>query len=472
MLPFDPASNNDPFVLLRSKLLAKIMTAEKRLLVNAPPGGGKTSLANLLMAHLKSKGIRTLYRMANPGPGAVERMVKKPMKCLNELLGGKFEEVMHSAAVVILDDAQGLFPAQGIWDTLVNEQHRSQARIIFLASVTPESCDAQTPVINGRIGWGHLKLDNEEQDELCAKLIAHFSDLPWFPEIMAMVRRDAGSHVGLLRLVPHHLVNNVNVKDDDVELLRTHVQRFYFGEMFDTWQMLRFFFPFHSQLNDTQRAVLREIILRGGVAAPGPFDPNESLEVKAKRDLLRMVIVVQEGPTLEFATPLHQRYFFRAAFPALIDQEAFQRQVKNLPDWLSLVIGRFPQSCFTPGASAELPLETALQHVFWQAASECLPSSYHLATEVSQSMEGDKKSEGRLDFWVDKPQWAIELARDGHRQQEHLDRFGADGKYYCLRPKEWCVLDFRHPGTNINQLQGKPNLTYVVFAPISLMRRL
>jgi len=309
------------------------------------------------------------------------------------------------------------------------------------------------------MGWNDLKLDKEEQDELCAKMAARYASLPWFPEMLAMVRRDAGGHVGLLRLIPQHLVNSRprDIKNDAESV--TFMHRFYFGAMFGTWPMQRFF-SFPEQLNATHREILNEMIFRGGVSATYSrflFTPD-SEEVKAKRELLRRMIVTQGGPNLEFATPFHFRCFFRAAFPSIISDADFQA-VANLPSWCPFMIGRF-QSAFHGG---DFPLEGAIQHMFWKAASECIPSSYHLAAEVSKAYGG--AVDGRLDFWVNsKLQWAIELVRDGDRQQEHLDRFGVDGKYFSLKPREWVVIDFRRPGTDIGQLEGKPNLINVVFS--------
>jgi len=459
-LPLHGISPEDPFVLPRTKLIDKILAAGSRLLVTAPPGGGKSSLAFLLRAKLESQKIPVLYRViTNPGPENLKRMNLKPRKWLNELFGRDFEEALRSYSVILLDDAQGLFSAPDIWNFLVKSCEPVQ--IIFFASVLPESCDVQTSVITWKIGWNDLKLDKEEQDELCAKMVARYASLTWFPEMLAMVRRDAGGHVGLLRLIPQHLVNNHprDIKND--EEFVTFMHRFYFGAMFDTWPMHRFF-RFHERLNATHREILHEMIFRGGVSAPPSRDsssPPDSKEIKAKRELLRLVIVAQVGPTLEFATPFHFRYFFRAAFPSFISDADFEA-IPNLPSWCPFVIGRFQQSAFQGG---DFPLEGAIQHMFWKAASECIPSSYRLAAEVSKTYGG--ATDGRLDFWVNsKLQWAIELVREGDRQREHLERFGVDGKYFSLQPKEWVVIDFRNPRTNIGRLEGKPNLINVVFS--------
>lgn len=289
---------------------------------------------------------------------------------------------------------------------------------------------------------------------------------------MPISQKDTDGYVGLLRLFTQEMVkesqNDAIVGGRDP--IRTAMNRYYLGPIFHSLVAQRAgFSAAHLSLSPVQ-LVLRNILENTTpiLAPPEIHDTRDnalSPEDKAKRTLLRSVVVVSvndaKEPTrriLEFATPVHRRFWFREAYPSTINRDDFNARVGNSIDmWLRFVLQTFdPQALANPSSHGNgthlLPLEWTFQHEFWRGASMMLPREMRVAAEVSKVMQRSTLGRTRVDFWINSTlNLAVELMRntgDAHDIEKHLNRFRAKGSYYNLAPTQWRVIDFRAPGAD------------------------
>jgi hypothetical protein len=98
------------------------------------------------------------------------------------------------------------------------------------------------------------------------------------------------------------------------------------------------------------------------------------------------------------------------------------------------------------------PKEATFQHLFFQGMMLNTRSNCSILPELSHIMqslvaEGGSKSSRVMDFYINGDlKWGIELLIEGRNIREHLRRFLPNGKYACLIPADYIVVDFR--GTN------------------------
>ncbi|GBC05838.1 hypothetical protein RclHR1_06470001 [Rhizophagus clarus] len=64
---------------------------------------------------------------------------------------------------------------------------------------------------------------------------------------------------------------------------------------------------------------------------------------------------------------------------------------------------------------------------------------------------------GKIDFYVDKLDWAIELLRDGEDMEDHKARFGPSGDYeeIVLYAKSIAIIDIRSIGILDTRIEAK-----------------
>jgi len=98
--------------------------------------------------------------------------------------------------------------------------------------------------------------------------------------------------------------------------------------------------------------------------------------------------------------------------------------------------------------------ELFVGQLFYASALAELPPGNSVVSEINklfakkekktEKKEDEKQKEARLDFWVNGSlKWAVELLIGGRGAQEHLERFGARGKYSFLAYEDYIVLDFK-----------------------------
>jgi hypothetical protein len=496
---------------LRHKILHSGTNA---LLVTGPPASGKTSLLQLMRPQIAAKG-KTVYVLSAIH---VSTEALTSDSALQEALANLFREEMAKVLdlavlpqlqyygfsrllglmlehfdYVFLDDAQTLYlhrPSVLAW---LLKPGATKARIVFFASVPPEGAEMDTHPVLCRLDWNALRLSQEEQLAFERAVLKwaqtarfHEEEMAWLAETLPVIRAETDGHAGLLRLVTQELIDRST--DRQVLLLHekfaTAMQRFYLGALFwSTAAMRAGFMEVADPLDDAMREVLRCLVEQRAVEAPPAHRSlsTETAAVRAKRALLRMVIVVAvddplaDCSVLRFPTPMHRRFWFRQAYASRISQSAFEAHVGNdIDKWLLLVLQHFQSDALSQSnsnghgsqSSSLFPRERTFQHEFWRGASLSLPPHVRVAAEVSKGVETGKS---RFDFWVQSTlHWAVELVRntdasDRSKEEgnEHLARFQQEGQYYNLRPSQWRVLEFR-PANVAVQHKGRAEHLIIV----------
>ncbi|KAI9039958.1 uncharacterized protein KD926_008944 [Aspergillus affinis] len=82
----------------------------------------------------------------------------------------------------------------------------------------------------------------------------------------------------------------------------------------------------------------------------------------------------------------------------------------------------------TLSSGAQLkPIEAQYQDEFYQCFNKIAGRGVPVCTEWSRT------TEGRVDFWIPGQKWAVEIAREQDRINEHIMRFHENGQYYPWR---------------------------------------
>ncbi|PKY32555.1 hypothetical protein RhiirB3_420212 [Rhizophagus irregularis] len=98
-------------------------------------------------------------------------------------------------------------------------------------------------------------------------------------------------------------------------------------------------------------------------------------------------------------------------------------------------------------------LEQTWQKEFYRIGTQVLGRDHFLSCEVG-SVFG---CEGKIDFYVDKLEWAIELLRDGEDMKEHKARFEPSGEYEEIvkYAKSIAIIDIRSIGRLDTRIEAK-----------------
>jgi hypothetical protein len=313
----------------------------------------------------------------------------------------------------------------------------------------------------------------------------------WLPVVVPIIRHESRGHIGLFRCLLQHLLATF----PDVAVMHTRdnnaatkdiVLNYYFGSMMNAWITQRFF---HWQIPTYHRRVATDILQRmltgeqiyvpifsppdfpsssssssdsetssSSIAAAADSSSSSSSGGESERNvvlrlLLRVAVLINVNGVVEFATPLHRRFYLRQIYPSAIEEKQFSAAVSEndnndgnrIEKWILMVLSTFEPDRLKHSES-DFPKEGMLQHQFWRGACMCLPARHRIAAEVSNltSFGRQTRGGGEVDFWINSElQWACELLRLGDRKGAHLARFFETGIYSSLKPKLWRVFDFR-----------------------------
>ncbi|RGB40290.1 hypothetical protein C1646_800026 [Rhizophagus diaphanus] len=142
-----------------------------------------------------------------------------------------------------------------------------------------------------------------------------------------------------------------------------------------------------------------------------------------------VLMVVEDNSYLTFAAPLLKRAFFQQNYGVnssidIIPTDLYQFIVKIFTAMCNKLSGNILRETLGFGSEGRL-LEQTWQKEFYRIGTQVLGRNHFLSPEVG-SVFG---CEGKIDFYVDKLDWAIELLRDGEDMKGHKDRFEPGGKY-------------------------------------------
>ena len=176
---------------------------------------------------------------------------------------------------------------------------------------------------------------------------------------------------------------------------------------------------------------------------------NENVieDKKCIQSLVKKGMLVEKNDTYKFSSPVMARY----ALQKIIGMPAKRAEIEpgSLEEFIIYVLSSLDyshlKSSLGKTKSTGILLERAWQMEFYKTAIQCTPQSWHVSADVGGLFD----SSGAIDFTVHsegmKVFWGIELLRESDRINEHIARFGTDGRYnaLCKRFTDHCLVDFR-----------------------------
>lgn len=187
--------------------------------------------------------------------------------------------------------------------------------------------------MTGRLEWDEFRLSEQEQIEVCDKFFRQVEAadptddkrLKWLERMLPVLRRDTAGHAGLLTLAARQLWDeswDKGLSNLPADEFTVALDRHYPDAIFRSRVAVRVGLVANSlPPDDVTRKVMQEVLANKVVAAP-PQErcKDESAEVRAKRALMRAVILVpvtvaRGSRVLQFATPMHARFWLGEVYP-------------------------------------------------------------------------------------------------------------------------------------------------------------
>jgi hypothetical protein len=193
--------------------------------------------------------------------------------------------------------------------------------------------------------------------------------------------------------------------------------------------------PGYLSRNVEVAAIFRRLLKNGGLLEHG----------LSQSDLLVLRWIHQRGwvyATTEndyytvyvLATPVHSSYLSH-----LLEPPSMVHGYSNLLNFCIAVMKNIkPSRLFTPlrriGSSLDRSPEAQFEDEFYRSAHELTHGGVAFSPEFA--VRGQTGIAGRVDFLLAKEKWGIELAREGSKLQQHMDRLGDEGAYASLMVEE------------------------------------
>ncbi|GES91231.1 crinkler (CRN) family protein [Rhizophagus clarus] len=208
--------------------------------------------------------------------------------------------------------------------------------------------------------------------------------------------------------------------------------------------------PKVSSLSDPQRGICEKIYLNGEVKYE---DSNDDMVYLVKSGIL----IIKNDSHLTFAAPLLKRSFFQQNYGSTNSTDTTPTDLhhfikKIFTAMCNEISGDILRNTLGFGSDGRL-LEQTWQKEFYRIGTQVLGMDHFLSCEVG-SVFGCK---GKIDFYVDKLDWAIELLRDGEDMEDRKARFGPSGDYeeIVLYAKSIAIIDIRSIGILDTRIEAK-----------------
>ncbi|CAB4435487.1 unnamed protein product [Rhizophagus irregularis] len=466
---------NDRDISLRFDImnnLIKELINKKVILVRAPPFAGKTSLAQILEHTLINAPEYSHYRVIR-----ISLLCEGGINWNNfgelwtEIVGVTWKQWIRQCkkipSILIVDEAHLIYGDKGIngdddektasqfWMTVKGLlQNLSNTCIIMFAAYGYRSsnCGLSTPV--------------KIQDENCKSLI----DINFSPDALKMyveqfcstnfrrldqqsvlnlyqyTQMATGGHAGLVR----HILNSTKkamkkrIDNNNYGLTWENIFKYLNSKDFDKsiYSDCRAV-PDIDSLNKKQKELCQVTWEKGKI----PYSDNNKDAV----DLIKSgVLMVVDNYYLTFAAPLLKRSFFQQFYGS---EDIAEDTPENLYEYIVKVFtamcndkisNKILKNTLGYGTDGRI-LEQTWQKEFYRIGTRELGMNHFLSCEVGPTFACD----GRIDFYVDKLDWAIELLRDGEDMTEHKDKFDPiEGEYKEIvkYAKSIAIIDIRSIG--------------------------
>ncbi|CAG8478462.1 7346_t:CDS:2 [Funneliformis caledonium] len=444
---------NDTDISLRFDViphLIKDFEDRNVILVRAPPFSGKTSMAQILennLVHAIEFSNRRIIRVSMIWGQSVgvQKCFDSFNMLWNRIVGVDWIDWIGQCrfieTILIIDEVQLIYgkekkidennldSADQFWLTIKSAlQEMANIKIIMFAAYGYRSSNQTgftTPVTLPEENCKNLIDINFTMKELgtyIAKISSsYFKNLGQqsVSKLYEYIQAATEGHVGLVRHILKSIENAMKKRIDTNNLTWETIFKYLNSKDFDSSVYINCrAVPRTDSLTEKQRSLCEEVYLKG--KAPYSInnsDPDASYLVKCG------FLVVENNAYLTFAAPLLKRSFFQQNYGAVnsIDitpTDLYHFIIKIFTAMCNELSGKFLRETLGFGSDGRI-LEQSWQKEFYRIGTQVLGKDHFLSCDVGSVFGCD----GKIDFYVDKLDWAIELLRDGDDMAEHKARF-------------------------------------------------
>jgi hypothetical protein len=215
--------------------------------------------------------------------------------------------------------------------------------------------------------------------------------------------------------------------------------------------------PKVSALSDRQIKICEDVYLNEKI-------PYEDHDKDAEYLVKSGILIIVDIYNIAFAAPLLKRSFFQQNYGVHGSAETTPTDLHNFivkifTAMCNELSGKILRDTLGFGSDGRI-LEQTWQKEFYRIGTQVLGRHHFLSCEVG-SVFGCK---GKIDFYVDKLDWAIELLRDGEDMEGHKARFEPSGDYEEIvkYAKSIAIIDIRSEEKKV--LGKKEDFIYVSFS--------
>ncbi|PKY49647.1 hypothetical protein RhiirA4_528264 [Rhizophagus irregularis] len=453
----------DPDISLRFDIIPPLirnLMKKQIILIRAPPFAGKMSIAQILENSLVQSPEHSNCRVIRVSmiwgmSAGIENCYESFGELWKEMFGIGWSEWIAQCrrvkTILIIDEAQLIYKE----DRKINEKDKKTAGqfwtivkgclqelaniyIIMFAAYGYKSSNyigLTTPVT---LPDSHCKslidikfTPNELRNYVMRFCNSYFNlDQQSILNFYAYIQEITDGHAGLVR--------HILVTTEDAMNKRIVTNRLTFEDIFKYLNSKSFnssiyancrAVPKVSSLSDPQRGICENIYL------------NEEVEYEDSNDDMHLFLSghffskITDLPIVLILLPdLH--HFIEKIFTAMCNE----------------ISGDILRNTLGFGSDGRI-LEQTWQKEFYRIGTQVLGRDYFLSCEVG-SVFG---CEGKIDFYVDKLEWAIELLRDGEDMKEHKARFEPSGEYEEIvkYAKSIAIIDIRSIGRLDTRIEAK-----------------
>ncbi|RGB43525.1 hypothetical protein C1646_737945 [Rhizophagus diaphanus] len=472
---------NDPDISLRFDIippLVRDLLDKKVILVRAPPFSGKTSLAQILeynLVHAPEFKNRRIIRISMIWGHAVgvENCFDSFRELWNKIIGIDWFEWLGQCrfieTILIIDEAQLIYGRE----KKVDDQNRKSAdqfwtivkgllqeitgiNIILFAAYGYRSSNTTgltTPVTLPESNCKSLIDINFTRDELekyigkfCGKYFRNLES-SGISKLYKYIDVVTEGHAGLVRHILMSIEDAMKKRVDTNRLTWEQIFKYLNSKEFDSsiYTNCRAV-PKVSALSDKQKKICENVYLNDKILYK---DDDKDAEY-----LIRSGILIIVDIYITFAAPLLKRSFFQQNYGVHNSAETTPTDlhhfiVKIFTAMCNELSGKILRDTLGFGPNGRI-MEQTWQKEFYRIGTQVLGSDHFLSCEVG-SVFG---CEGRIDFYVDKLDWAIELLRDGKDMKKHKDKFEPSGIYEEIvkYAKNIAIIDIR---SEAKKVRGK-----------------
>ncbi|KAG7362001.1 hypothetical protein IV203_025667 [Nitzschia inconspicua] len=428
--------------LRRRQVVAEIIDLTKRnnlLVIQAPPGTGKTSLTQLVKAQLDASGA-TVIRIALSDFYSLDEFKADIKEYGISPSPVVVQQNLRENTWLLLDDAQNWYGEEywGIWQFLIKQLPQvAQGRLFIIIAATYDLSTSRSPVHFGSLEhFTETAVSADEVSELFAMHLPHrdHQDFCKVKEDIASLSKVAEDkfHIGVViqAIVMLKNMRKESTKRQDEESVRKSLRSGDFVYLLKRCYMVPDGLPAEGRIR------LVDILLSPGVSR------NDISDDSLLAPYVRAGIL--EPNNGEFSCMAAWWFYNRSCFPGRTTALTASLDLLVRESVKLLSADRLRKSMVDG-----FPKEAAFQHFFNEVLSMNLTIDTFLIPEFNTkaTMPLGGEVTGELDFYINSHlQWCLELLRLGKGIGENLARFDEDeGKYRMVTSREYLVVDCRPP---------------------------